>query len=133
MKYSKWLGVFSVVLLIIAAYQPWIIVPSKNLAISGLSTTGTNFGKPALLNVIISCICVVFFLAPFVMAKRANLFFCAFNLAWSIRNYIIVSTCRAGECPEKHIGLYLLMAASVLMVIAALVPDVKLRQREEEL
>ena len=131
MKYSKWLGIFAVVLLIVAAFQPWIVVPSKNITISGLSTRGTNFGKPALLNVFLSCISVIFFLVQSVMAKRANLFFCAFNLAWSIRNFIIVSTCRAGECPEKQIGLYLLMTASVLMVVAALFPDVKLKERAE--
>ena len=126
MKYSKWIGVFGVGLLVIAAFQPWIKVPSKDIIVTGLHAAGTHFGKPALLNLIISAFAVVLFMMPSVMAKRANLFFCGLNLAWSIRNFIIVSTCRAGECPEKKIGLYLLMVASLVMLIAALLPDAKL-------
>ena len=133
MKYSKWLGIGAVGLLIVAAFLPWIFVPSKNITISGLSAAGTNFGKPAMMNIIVSVVAALFFLVHSVMAKRANLFFCAFNMAWSIRNYIIVSTCRAGECPEKLIGLNLLMIASIIMVLAAMFPDVKLKERSEEL
>lgn len=131
MKYSKWYGLTGVLLVIIAAFQPWIVVASKNIVVTGLQTTGTNFGKPALLNVISAVIAAIFFVVPSVMAKRINLFFCSFNLAWSFRNFVILSTCRAGECPEKKFGLYLLVVASLLMIIAALLPDVKLKEDVE--
>jgi len=127
MKNSKWIGIIGVVLLFVAAYQPWINVPSRDLTITGMNTAGTNFGRPALMNLIVSSIAAVLFLLPTVMAKRANLFFCAFNLAWVIRNYIIVSTCRAGECPEKKFGLYLLIIAAVVIIIASLLPDIKIK------
>jgi hypothetical protein len=132
MKYSKWIGLFGVALTVYAAFQPWVFVVSKNITVTGLNATGTNFGRPAMLNVILSIIAAVFFLAPYVMAKRANLFFCAFNLAWSIRNFIIVSLCRAGECPEKQTGLYLLLIAASLMMFSALFPDIKLKKEEAE-
>ena len=117
-----------VALLVIAAYQPWVWVASKNITISGMHATGTNFGRPALLNLIVSGFAGICFIMNSVMAKRANLFFCAFNLAWTVRNFIIVSICRAGECPEKKLGLYMLLAASVIMMIAALLPDLKLKE-----
>lgn len=101
MKHSKWIGFFAVCILTIAAFQPWIWVPSNNIVITGMHTKGTNFGKPALMNLIVSGVAAILFLIPSVMAKRANLFFCAFNVAWGLRNFVIVSTCRAGECPEK--------------------------------
>jgi len=131
MKYSKWFGLTGVLLVIIAAFQPWIIIASKNIIVTGLQTTGTNFGKPALLNVISAVIAAIFFMVPFVMAKRMNIFFCSFNLAWSFRNFVVLSTCRAGECPEKRFGLYLLLIASLLMIIAALLPDVRLKDEVE--
>ncbi|MEO5998963.1 MAG: hypothetical protein ABIN89_19490 [Chitinophagaceae bacterium] len=127
MKNSKWIGIVGVVLLFTAAYQPWITVLSKNITITGMNTSGTNFGRPALMNLIVSGIAGILFLYSSVMAKRANLFFCAFNLAWSIRNYIIVSTCRAGECPEKRFGLYLLMISAIVIILASLFPDVKIK------
>jgi hypothetical protein len=127
MKYSKWVGIFGVVLLYIAAYQPWIIVVSKNITITGMNTAGTNFGKPALMNLIVSGISAIFLLYSSVMAKRANIFFCAFNIAWSIRNYVLISMCRGGECPERKFGLYLLMLSAVIIMLASLFPDIKIK------
>ncbi len=132
MKNSKWVGIFGVVLLYVAAWQPWITVVSKNITITGINTDGTNFGKPALMNLIVSGIAAVFFLYYSVMAKRANLFFCAFNIAWSIRNYVIVSMCRGGECPEKKFGLYLLMISAIIIMLASLFPDIKIKVHEDE-
>jgi uncharacterized membrane protein len=132
MKNSKWVGIIGVVLLFVAAFQPWITVISKNITISGMATDGTNFGKPALMNLIISGICAIFFLYSSVMAKRANLFFCAFNIAWSIRNYVIVSMCRGGECPERKFGLYLLMISATIIMLASLFPDIKIKQQEDK-
>lgn len=127
MKYSKWVGIFGVVLLYIAAYQPWITVVSKNITITGMNTAGTNFGKPALMNLIVSGISAVFLLYSSVMAKRANIFFCAFNIAWGIRNYVLISMCRGGECPERKFGLYLLMLSAVIIMLASLFPDIKIK------
>lgn len=127
MKYSKWIGLLSVVLLVIACLLPWVEIVSRNIIVTGLRAEGTHFGKPGFMNLIMSGFAAIFFLIPTVGAKRANLFFCAFNLAWAIRNYIIVSTCHGGECPVQKIGLYLLMLAALLMVIAAMFPDMKLK------
>lgn len=132
MKNSKWVGIFGVVLLFTAAYQPWITVISKSITITGMNTQGTTFGKPALMNLITSGIATIFFLYSSVMAKRANLFFCAFNFAWCIRNFIIVSTCRAGECPEKRFGLYLLMISGFIIMMASLFPDLKIKPNNVE-
>lgn len=130
MKFSKWIGILGVLLVFVAAFLPWIWVPSVNITVTGVHAAGTNFGKPALLNMLVSAIAAILFYVPTVMAKRANLFFCAFNAAWTIRNYIIVSTCRGGECPEKRFGLYLLIMASLIMIAAALFPDIKLKEEE---
>ena len=121
------------VLLFVAAYQPWMTIISKNITITGMNTTGSNFGKPALMNLIVSGISVIFFLSSSIMAKRANIFFCAFNIAWSIRNYVIVSMCRGGECPEKKLGLYVLMLAAIIIMLASLFPDVKIKAEAEEI
>ena len=132
MKYSKWIGLFAVLLLIFASFQPWIAIPARQLTITGMDTTGTNFGKPALVNIIISAIAAIFFLVRPVMAKRANVFFCTLNIAWAVRNFILLSICRAGECPEKKISLYLVLIASVIMLVASLFPDVTIGPETEE-
>jgi hypothetical protein len=132
MKYSKWVGLFAVLMLILSATQPWVYIPAKNLTITGIQTAGTNFGKPALMNIIVSGIAALLFLSPRIMAKRANVFFCTFNIAWAIRNFIILSICRAGECPEKRAALYLLLISGFIMLIASLFPDVELKNDAED-
>ena len=132
MKYSKWIGLFAVLLLVFSAFQPWVYIASKDLTVTGLHTAGTNFGKPALLNIIMAAFAALFFLTPSVLGKRANLFFCTFNIAWAIRNFIILSICRAGECPEKRHGIYIFLFASLLVLVASLFPDVKIKEENPE-
>lgn len=116
----------AVVLLIVSCFTPWVIIHSKNIIVSGVDATGTNFGKPAYVHFIFSCFFIFFHLVPKLWAKRWNLIIVALNIAWAIRNYIIISACRDGECPEKQTGLYLVLLASVLLLVSALFPDVKL-------
>jgi hypothetical protein len=62
-----------------------------------------------------------------IWAKRSNLIVGALNIAWALRNYFLITMCRAGECPEKKIAIYLVVAASLLMLVSALFPDLKLK------
>ena len=123
MKYSKWIGIAGALLLLLSSLLPWVIISSKNLVITGLHTAGTNYGKPALMNLFLGGIALILFVIPHLGAKRANLFFCAANLGWAFRNFIVLATCYAGECPQKQAGLYLLQVAAIIMLLAAVLPD----------
>lgn len=122
MRYSTWIGIGAVLLLAAACAMPWVLIPSKQLVISGIDASGTRYGKPGYLHLLLGFFYLLFTLVPAVWAKRANLLVVAFNLAWTIRNFLILSLCRGGECPQRLIGLYLLAMASILMLIAALLP-----------
>ena len=80
---------------------------------------------------ILSVAAMIMFLAPYIWAKRTNIFIVAFNIAWAVRNYILLSRCYGGECPEKKTGLYLLLAASLVMMVAAFVPDIKIKEEKK--
>ncbi len=125
MRYMKWFGVAAALLLIISCFIPWVFVESKNLHISGVDASGTNFGKPGYLHFIFAAFFFFFHLLPRLWAKRVNLSVVALNLAWAIRNFFVISACQAGECPEKKAGLILSLAASLCIFIAALFPDLK--------
>jgi hypothetical protein len=132
MKYSNWIGILSVIVLIYASFQPWVFIDSQNLTLTGMNTAGTTFGKPALVNLVLSAVAAMLFLLPYVFAKRANLFFCALNLAWAIRNFILLSICHAGECAEKKTGIYIYVAAAIMIMLMGLFPDVKLKDEEND-
>jgi hypothetical protein len=99
-------------------------IASKNIVVSGVESTGTNFGKPGYTHFVLSFFFIIFHFIPRLWAKRSNLLVVALNIAWAIRNYFIISMCREGECPEKQIGLWLVLLASVLILVAALFPDI---------
>ena len=122
MRYSIWLGLVSVLLLALACTMPWVLIPSKQLVISGIDASGTRYGKPGYLHLLLGAFYLIFTLVPAVWAKRANLLVVGFNLAWTLRNFLILSLCRGGECPQRLTGLYLLLLASLLMMVAALFP-----------
>lgn len=124
----KWIDLVAVILLVVSCFMPWVIISSNNIVVSGIDSTGTNFGKPGYTHFVLSFFFIIFHFIPKLWAKRVNLLIVALNIAWAIRNYFIISMCRQGECPEKQIGLWLVMLASVLMLVAALFPDVKLKE-----
>jgi hypothetical protein len=84
------------------------------------------------MNIITGSIAGILFLTPFIWAKRTNLFFCAFNLAWAIRNYILITMCREGDCPEKQTGIYLMMISSALMLLISFIPEIKINKEEKD-
>jgi len=132
MKYSNIIGAALVIILIIACNMDWVHIDGGKLTVSGLKATGTNFGKPGLMNIITGAIAGILFLIPFLWAKRINIFFCAFNLAWAIRNFIIVTMCREGDCPEKQTGIYLLMGSSALMLLLSFIPEINVNKKEKD-
>jgi hypothetical protein len=129
MKYSKWIGLLSAIIVIIVCYTPWAYIPSAQLEIAGMFANGKhNLGKPGLMNIICCAGAAVLFLLPQIWAKRTNIFFCGFNIAWAIRNYILLSRCYSGECPVKKAGLYVLLTASATMLVLSFMPDVEITE-----
>ncbi|WP_276503705.1 hypothetical protein [Terrimonas pollutisoli] len=126
MRWMKWVGAGAALLLIIACFFTWIVVPSKNIVVSGVDATGTSFGKPGYFHLLFSFFFLLFSFIPKIWAKRTNLLVTALNLAWAMRNYFIISACRGGECPEKHVAFYLVIVASIIILVAALFPDIKI-------
>jgi hypothetical protein len=133
MRYSNYIGIAAGLLIIITAYMPWIYIPSVDTFVTGMgASVKTVFGKPALMNFYLLPLILILFLVPRMWAKRANPFIGAIHFAWSLRNLLLLSTCRNGECPEKLIGLYLYFAASVLLLIMTVLPDLKLKPGKED-
>lgn len=132
MRRMKWVSLAAAVTLIIACFMVWVVIPSKQITVSGVNAAGTNFGKPGYLHLLLTFFFVVFTLIPKIWAKRSNLLVTALNLAWAIRNFIFISSCSGGECPEKQAGLYLVLGASILMLVSSFFPDIKLPAPKNE-
>lgn len=125
MKYSQLLGCIAVVLLAATCYLPWSFIAEKNIIVTGMSAPGTVYGKPGLMHFVLGILLILFFIIPKIWAKRINVFMGAINLAWSVRNYILLSTCYMGECPEKKLGLYVEILLCAVILIMTFLPDLR--------
>lgn len=127
MRFLKYLGLTSAILLLISCTQPWVTIESHNIIVTGFHSTGTNFGQPGWFHVFMTVIFVALTLIDRVWAKRANLLVTALNIGWAVRNYFIISGCEGGDCPVRKIWFYLVMLSSLLMLVSALFPDMKIQ------
>jgi hypothetical protein len=125
MKYSQLLGCIAVILLAAVCYLPWSYISENNILITGMSAPGTLFGKPGLMHFVLGAILIILFLISKLWAKRTNVFFGAVNLAWSVRNYILLSTCYMGECPQLKYGIYLEILLCFFILIMTFLPDLR--------
>lgn len=110
------------------AFMPWIYIPSVQATITGFgSETQKLFGKPALMNVYLMVPITLFFLLPVAWVKRINPFLGAINFAWAIRNLLLLSTCRNGECPERMWWLYFYVFAAFIVLVMTVLPEMKIK------
>ena len=131
MKYSQLFGCIAVFLLAAICYLPWSFIPEKNIIITGMSAPNTIYGKPGLMHFVLGSVLLILFIIPKIWAKRINVFVAAINLAWSVRNYILLSTCYMGECPEKKAGLFLALLVCVFILIMSFLPDLKTLEKSK--
>jgi len=122
----KWIGFIAAIALVTACFFPWVFIESKNITVTGIESTGTNFGRPGYFHFFLAAFFILFNFTPRIWAKRMNLLVTALNIGWAARNYFIISTCAGGECPEKKVAIYIVLFSSLGMLVAALFPKVKL-------
>ena len=131
MKYTQIIGLIAALALIFICFIPWVYIPSLQVYLSGINGKASlelNFGSQVKSHGFLVLLMGVCFLVPKVWAKRLNVFLGAINLSWAFKNFIIFSMCRAGDCPEKQIGLYLLIVFSVILLVASLFPKLALKK-----
>jgi hypothetical protein len=126
MKHSQTLGIILCLILFYFTTQPLVVIDSLHLTITGWSSKGTNFGLPGKFIVYIGGLSLLFFALPFIWAKRFNMAFAALLIAWSFRNYIVLSTCQMGECPQKQFALYACIVISFGILAMTFLPKIKL-------
>lgn len=128
MKYSQLLGALFAATVIFSCFVHWSYIPSLGTYITGMDTTGTRFGMPGILHIAFSLIAILMFGISRVWSKRTNIFIGAINLAWCLKNFMLVSMCSAGDCQEKKWGIYLLLVASAGMMLMTLLPKIQVKE-----
>src|ERR1700760_2131428 len=132
MKYSQWIGIAAAILLVAASFLPWVYFPGLGKDFTGFYSEGNSYGRPGKFFIFFRAVMTLFFLTPKIWAKRANIFLGAITIAFAIRSYIVYNGCYRGLCPEKRVGIFLMLLASVVMLVAVLTPDIPVKQESTQ-
>jgi hypothetical protein len=128
MKYVNLVGVLACCLLIIVCYLPWTYYPDLGKSFSGFFSEGNAYGKPGAVFLTLSLMAILFFILPKLWAKRLNILIGALMVAYSIKTYILFTSCYRGDCPVKKLGIFLVLVLPLFIIIATVLPDMKLRE-----
>lgn len=131
-KILHYLGLAACILLAVSCFMPWayyndpaITDPSQRM-FTGFYTYQNYYGKPGKFLTAFAAISFILKLAPKVWAKRLDLFLCAFCMAYALTTFLrFLRQYGAAIMPEAQIGVYLMLAASVVLLLAAIFPDLK--------
>lgn len=130
MKYSQWIGIAAALLLVAACFMPWAYFPDLGKEFTGFFSEQNRYGRPGKLLTFFGAIMIVLFIIPKVWAKRTNIIIAAITVAFVIRSYILYTACYGGICPGKRAGIFLVLLASVVTMVATLFPDLPVKQEQ---
>jgi len=124
-------GIIAALILIASCFIPWTYYPDIDKTFTGFFSQANAYGKPGKAIIFFSVLSVVLFIIPKIWAKRFNVLVTAITIAYCVRSYVLFTTCSGGVCPEKKVGIFLIVISSALMLVSALLPDLKLNENEK--
>jgi hypothetical protein len=128
MKYSQWIGIAAALLLVAASFMPWAYFPDLRKEFTGFFSEQNRYGRPGKFLTLLSMVMIVLFAIPKVWAKRTNLVVAAITVAFAIRSYILFTGCYRGICPEKRVGIFVVLTSAAITLVASLLPDLPVKQ-----
>ena len=128
MKYSQWIGIAAALLLVAASFMPWGYFPDLRKEFTGFFSEQNRYGRPGKFLTLLSMVMIVLFAIPKVRAKRTNLVVAAITVAFAIRSYILFTGCYRGICPEKRVGIFVVLTSAAITLVASLLPDLPVKQ-----
>lgn len=121
------LSLAGIVLLIVSCFLAWLAFDSMGLKFRGVdeikltvnASKEINWGRPGFFNLFWTGIFLLFLFIRKRWSVWVVLAAAVFNMAWAIRNFVLLPACGGGNCPVREVGLYFLLAASVIMLLAS--------------
>jgi len=131
-------GLFACLLLVVSCFLPWMYFADSNITteaqrtFTGFTTYQNQYGKPGKLLSLIAIVVFVLMLLPKIWAKRANLFIAALGVGYAIKTFVLFTSCYNAYCPEKRAGIYIMLLSTILLLVTAVFPDLKLEKEKKD-
>ncbi len=116
-------------ILIVASFLPWAYYPDLQKDFTGFISEGNAYGRPGKVLVFLGLLAIALFAFPRVWAKRLNMMICALTVAFGVKSYILFTSCYRGTCPDKKLGIFLVVIMPVIMIVTSILPDLELKKK----
>lgn len=117
--------------LILSCFMPWTFYADIRQTFTGFFSYKNEYGRPGMLLVPVSVVVVVLMQIRKLWSKRVNLFLTALTVGYSIKTYILFTSCYNAYCPQKLSGIYIMLFSSVTMLISAIFSDFKIEEKKK--
>ena len=131
MKYIKWVGLLAALLLVFICFIPWTYHADVGKNFTGFFSEKNTYGKPGVFFVFFGIVFIALTLIAKVWTGRINLFLSAIMVAYAFKTYILYTSCYNAYCPEKKAGIYLLVICNLMVLLAAVFPDIRINNRSK--
>ncbi len=131
MRYTKIIGLLIYLLLIAVCFLPWTYHADLHKNFTGFFSENNIYGKPGKFFTIFSIVCILCIGIDKVWVKFTHLFFAGVIVAYALKTYHLYTSSYNAYSPEKLPGIYFLMILSILSLIIAVFPDLKIKQNKK--
>ena len=126
LKIIKWAGLAACVLLVVACFMPWTYHADLDKNFTGFFSEKNTYGRPGKYLTFFALASICLILLQKIWAKRVHLFLAALSMGYAVKSYILFTACYNAYCPDKKLGIYLMMASCIIILVAAILPDMKM-------
>ena len=126
--YSKYLSLLCFLIILASCFMPWAYYADINETFNGFYSHNNVYGKPAKLLLSFAGFVTIAAFIKKLIFKRAALLIGGLTVAYAIKNFLLFGSCYRGYCPEKHIGLYLMLIASIVIFLTTFFQEGKSSQ-----
>ena len=123
MKNSKWIAVLTGLTIMIACFLPWTYHADIGKTFTGFFSEQNMYGRPGIFFIYFSATILLLLFVNKIWAKRVNIFLAAIMVSYAIKTFILYSSCYNAYCPERKPGLYLMLIASIIMLVVTVLPE----------
>jgi hypothetical protein len=129
-KILQRIGIIACCILALACLMPWAFYADINETFTGFYSYHNQYGKPGKFLCFIAIIAFALMMLPKIWAKRTNLFVCALGVGYAVKTFILFTSCYNAYCPEKKAGIYIMLAAAIIMLFSSAFPDLKINKQK---
>ena len=120
MRFMNWIAILIAAIVIGSCFFTWVEVPGRNIFIGGFRSNNNAFGQPGILHSFFCGLYIIFLFINRIWSLRTAFFVSVVNLAWALRNFLLIAACTGGDCPVRQTALYVLLFSSILTTVAIL-------------